>query len=577
MKKPQVHVTPDELRKLLTPYKPALISIAGLSVMLNILTLGGSIYLMMVYDSVLPSHSIPTLLGLYAMVLLVYVFQGVFDHLRQRILSDIGNGIDRELSPRLQRAMGEAALRRGVSSADGLVPMRDLDAVRNWLSSAGPVALIDLPWILFFIGILAFLHPYLALTALCGAALLIVLTFLTDGATRSATKDMAQLASWRNGIAEANLRHVEAFAALGMRERMRLRWDQVNLAYQGASNQLAQSIGLYGGVSRVSRLALQSTLLTVGAVLVIDGKASAGVIFASSIIAGRALAPVDAAIANWRGFGAARTGWRRLGDWLQQFPPPTHSHVALPLPRNELVVHQLAVAPPGTTKVTVSAADFRLEAGQALGIIGPNAAGKTSLARALVGVWQPLRGSIRLDGATLDQWDQDRLGTAIGYLPQMVELIDGTVAQNIARFDPEASSEAIVAAARAAAVHEMIVQMPDGYETLVGSDGLNLSAGQRQRIGLARALYGDPFLVVLDEPNSNLDADGEAALEQAIAAVRKRKGIALIIAHRPSALAQTSHVLFMREGRVEGFGERDEILRRLTRPANAVASTAMKA
>jgi ATP-binding cassette subfamily C protein len=532
---------------------------------------------MMVYDSVLPSRSIPTLIGLFAMVLVVYIFQGVFDHLRQRILSDIGNGIERELSPHLQRAMSKAALRRGVLSADGLVPMRDLDAVRNWLSSAGPVALIDLPWILFFIGVLAFLHPYLALTAFCGASLLILLTFLTDGATRSASKDMAQLASWRTGIAEANLRHVEAFTALGMSERMRLRWDQVNLVYQGASNRLAQSIGLYSGISKVSRLALQSTLLTVGAVLVIDGKASAGVIFASSIIAGRALAPVDAAIANWRGFGAARMGWRRLRErLLEQAPASASAKVALPLPRHELVVKQLVVTPPGTTKVTVSAADFRLEAGQALGIIGPNAAGKTSLARALIGVWQPMRGNIRLDGATLDQWDQDRLGTAIGYLPQMVELIDGTIAQNIARFDPDASSEVIVAAARAAAVHEMIVQMPEGYETVVGADGLNLSAGQRQRIGLARALYADPFLVVLDEPNSNLDAEGEAALEQAIADVRKRKGIALIIAHRPSALAQTTHVLFMREGRVEAFGERDEVLRRLTRPANEMVSTVKK-
>jgi len=528
---------------------------------------------MMVYDSVLPSRSIPTLVGLFAMVLLAYVFQGFFDHLRQRILSEVGNAIDEDLSPRIQRAMSEVALRRGISNADGLVPMRDLDAVRSWLSSPGPIALIDLPWILFFMAVLCILHPYLALTALTGATVLILLTVMTDRATRSPTKDMAQLASWRNGIAESNLRHVETFTALGMRERMRLRWEHVNHVYHGATNHLGQSIGFYGGISKVLRLALQSALLTVGAVLVIDGKASAGVIFASSIIAGRALAPVDAAIANWRGFGAARSGWSRLSKWLAQVPTPTIASVALPLPRHELVVKQLAIAPPGSQQVTVSAADFRLEAGQALGIIGPNAAGKTSLARALIGVWRPLRGSIRLDGATLDQWDADRLGAATGYLPQMVELIDGTIAQNIARFDPDALSDMIIDAARAAAIHEMIVKMPEGYETSVGTNGASLSAGQRQRIGLARALYGNPFLIVLDEPNSNLDADGEAALEKAIADVRQRGGIIVIIAHRPSALAQTGHVLFMREGRVEAFGERDDVLRRLT-PVNGAARTA---
>ncbi|HEX8058191.1 MAG TPA: ATP-binding cassette domain-containing protein, partial [Novosphingobium sp.] len=236
-----------------------------------------------------------------------------------------------------------------------------------------------------------------------------------------------------------------------------------------------------------------------------------------------------------------------------------------------------AIAPPGSQRITVSSADFRMEAGQALGIIGPSAAGKTSLARVLIGVWRPLRGSVRLDGAALDQWDSDRLGAAIGYLPQTVELIDGTVADNIARFHPDASSDAIIAAATAANVHDLIVQLPQGYDTPVGAFGADLSAGQRQRVGLARALYGDPFLVVLDEPNSNLDAEGETALEHAIAGVRKRGGIAVIIAHRPSALSQTSHVLFMREGKAEAFGERDDVLRRLTRPANAVVATAMEA
>lgn len=565
-----------ELSAALGRFRSAFLAVVLLSAVLNVLTLGGSIYMMMVYDSVLPSHSIPTLVGLFAMILVVYLFQGLFDQSRQRILGDLGCALDRDLSPRVQRAMSDVALRRA-GGGDGLTPMRDLDAVRSWLSSAGPTALIDLPWILFFLAALFLLHPLLALTALGGAVVLAVLTALTERSSREPVKDMAKLSSWRNGVAEANMRHVEMLSALGMRERMRERWERVNHLYQAANTRLAQTIGYYGGMSKTFRLALQSAILTVGAVLVIEGEASAGVIFASSIMSGRALAPVDTAIANWRSFSSARSGWSRLADMLAKVPAREGTSVSLPLPSHDLVVSQLAIAPPGTQRITVSSADFRMEAGQALGIIGPSAAGKTSLARAMIGVWRPLRGSVRLDGAAIDQWESDRLGAAIGYLPQMVELIDGTVAENIARFHPDAPSEAIIAAATAANVHELIVQLPQGYDTPVGAQGADLSAGQRQRVGLARALYGDPFLVVLDEPNSNLDAEGETALEHAIAGVRRRGGIAIIIAHRPSALAQASHVLFMRDGKAETFGERDDVLRRLTRPANAVVATAREA
>ena len=298
--------------------------------------------------------------------------------------------------------------------------------------------------------------------------------------------------------------------------------------------------------------------------LVIDGKASGGVIFASSILSGRALAPVDAAIANWRGFAQAKLGWRRLNEMLHRIPDAGAISTVLPRPQSELSVQQLAVAPPGTQKITVQNADFTLKAGEALGVVGPSAAGKTSLGRALIGVWRPVRGTVRLDGATLDQWHPDSLGSFIGYLPQTVELLEGTVAENIARFDPEPDSDAVIAASQVAGVHEMVVNLAQGYDTPVGADGSQLSAGQRQRIGLARALYKDPFLVLLDEPNSNLDAAGEVALERAVASIRERGGIAILIAHRPSALAQVSHVCFMREGRIEAFGPRDEVLEKIT-------------
>jgi ATP-binding cassette subfamily C protein len=553
-----------ELHAAVSRYRTAFITVAILSGVLNVLLLGGSIYMMLVYDSVLPSHSLPTLFGLLAMIVVIYAFQGLFDTMRQRILSDVASGLDRQLSQRVQSAISEASLRGGRMPGDGLTAMRDLDQVRGFLGGPGPSAMIDLPWIVFFLAILFLLHFWLGMTALIGAIVLLVLTVLTDRRTREPMGQVAQIAAMRNGMADNNLRHVEVLTALGMRSRMQERWSEVNNLYLGANDRMSRTIGVLGGTSKIFRLLLQSLILTVGAILVIDGKASGGVIFASSILAGRALAPVDSAIANWRGFAAARIGWRRLSDLLARIPGEQAIMTILPRPKSELAVQGLVVVPPGSQRVTVQNADFKLAAGDALGVVGASAAGKTSLGRALIGVWRPARGAVRLDGATLDQWHPDALGEFIGYLPQTVELLDGTVAENIARFDPEPDSSAVIAAAEVAGVHEMIVQLPQGYDTPVGSDGSQLSAGQRQRIGLARALYKDPFLILLDEPNSNLDAAGEAALERAVRAIRDRGGIAILIAHRPSALAQVNYVCFMRDGRIEAFGPRDEVLEKIT-------------
>lgn len=552
-----------ELGAAIAQYRSAFLTVAGISAILNILLLGGSIYMMMVYDSVLPSHSVPTLIGLFLLIIAVYVFQGFFDAARARILADIGAALDNRMARRVQGAMSEATMRGVRLPGDGLTAMRDLDQIRSFLGGAGPAALIDLPWIIFFLGILFLLHVWLGVTALAGALVLIFITILTDRATRAPTARLSQISAYRNAAAEINLRHVEVLSALGMRTRMQDRWERINRAYLAAHNGLTRSVGLLGGGSKMFRLLLQSGILTVGALLVIDGKASGGVIFASSILSGRALAPVDQAIANWQSFASAKLGWRRLTELLGQIPADSQVALILPAPVNELAVQQLYTGPPGTGRMTVQGVDFTLKAGEALGIVGPSAAGKTSLARAIIGVWRPLRGGVRLDGAMLDQWERDTLGQYIGYLPQAVELMDGTVAENIARFEPDPASETAIAAAKAAGVHEMIVQLPRGYDTPAGAGGSELSAGQRQRIGLARALYKDPFLVLLDEPNSNLDAAGEAALEQAIASIRRRNGIALIIAHRPSALAQVSHILVMREGRMDTFGLRDEVLSRI--------------
>ena len=551
------------LRDIARRYRRAFVGLAIISAALNVLLLGGSLYMLLVYDSVLPSHSTATLFGLLALVIVVYLFQGFFDNARTRILADVAASIDGEMARSVQHSIAEAQLRGARLPGDGLTAMRDLDQVRGFLSSPGPTALIDLPWIVFFLAVLFLLHVWLGFTALVGAIVLVGITLLTDRATKEPTQRTTQVAALRNAAAEANMRHVELFAALGMRGRMRERWAGLNESFLQAQNELSRTAGVLGGGSKIFRLFLQSAVLTVGALLVIDGKASGGIIFASSILAGRALAPVDQAIANWRGFAAARAGWARLTELTGRLPVPDEGAVLLPRPSRELVAEQLFVIPPGGDRATVQGVDFRLSAGDGLGIVGPSAAGKTSLGRALIGVWRPSRGAVRLDGATLDQWPPDELGRHLGYLPQTVELLSGTVAENIARFEESPDSAAVIHAATEAGVHDMIVGLPQGYETPIGPAGNQLSAGQRQRIALARALYGDPFLVLLDEPNSNLDGDGEQALNRAVAAVRRRGGIAIVIAHRPAALAQVNTVLVMQDGRATTIGPRQEVLEKI--------------
>jgi ATP-binding cassette subfamily C protein len=405
-------------------------------------------------------------------------------------------------------------------------------------------------------------HPYIGLAAVAGAIILASLTLVTEVSTREPTLSANRFAASRNSIAEMSRRNTEVLTALGMTERLSTIWSQANGSYQ-ASHRLASDIGVgLGSVSKTLRMMLQSGVLALGAYLVIYQQATAGIIIAGSILSARALAPVDLAIANWRGFVAARQAWQRLSGLLESLPTQL-APMALRPPVKSIGVENVAVVPPGSQKVIISDISLSLQAGNGLGIIGPSGSGKSCLARVLVGVWRPVRGRIRLDGAALDQWSQESLGKHIGYLPQDVELIAGTVAQNIARFSPTPDADAVIAAANAAGVHDLIVSLPEGYETEVGESGAALSAGQAQRIALARALYGDPFLVVLDEPNSNLDAEGDEALSRAILGVRARNGIVIVIAHRPSAIAGVDLVLMMNQGRAQAFGPKDEVLARV--------------
>ncbi len=546
--------TRSELAQALSACRNAFTGVALFSGAINVLYLTGSFFMLEVYDRVLPSRSVPTLVGIAVLALVLYGFQGVLDIVRSRVLLRIGRCLDEALSQRVYRIFMRLPL--VAPAARGLQPLQDLDQVRSFMSSVGPAALFDLPWMPLYLGICFLFHPLIGLAATAGGLLLIVVTLLTEVFTRTPAREAAVLAGSCNVLAEASRRNAEAVQAMGMTNRMAGLWGESNGRYLAAHQRAADVTASLGGLSKVLRMMLQSAVLGIGAWLVIHGQATAGIIIASSILTARALAPVELAVSQWRGFVAARQSWRRLSDLLAKLPEEP-ARMALPRPARSLALESVTVAPPGTPRIVVQDVVFGLQAGQGLGIIGPSASGKSSLARALVGVWPAARGRIRLDGAALDQWSAQSLGPHIGYLPQDMELFAGSVAENIARFEAQPASERVIAAAKAAGVHELILGLPEGYETQIGEGGSVLSAGQRQRIGLARALYGDPFLVVLDEPNSSLDKEGDEALTRAILGVRARGGIAIVIAHRPSALAGVDTILVMRDGRQQAFGPKE--------------------
>ncbi len=564
----KVTVSPQEPPRLdfasaLKSYRGAFIGIGSTSAVINVLALTGSFFMLQVYDRVIPSSSVPTLVGLGLLAGFLYAFQGILELVRSRLLVRIAIALDIRTSGAVYFAMMRLPLRTKLSG-DGLQSLRDLDHVRSFLSSSGPTALFDLPWMPIYVAICFLFHVWIGVAALLGAIALFALAILTELRTKTPTHVAGNHAAERSSLAEATSRNVEVLQAMGFGEQIAKRWSQVNLKYLEAHANASDVTGTFGAITRILRMMLQSAMLAIGAYLVIQQQASGGVMIASSIMTSRALAPIELAIGHWKSFVAARQSWSRLTRLLSLLPV-TQPPIKLPPPASSIALESLSVAPPGDRKPVVRDVVFSLSAGAGLGIIGPSASGKSSLARAITGVWAPVSGAVRLDGATLDQWHSADLGKHIGYLPQDVQLFQGTIAENIARFDPEASSYMIFDAAKHAGVHDMIVHLPDGYDTRVGEAGSALSAGQKQRVALARALYGDPFLVVLDEPNSNLDADGEAALTAAIKSVRNRKGIVIVIAHRPSALSSLDQVAVMAGGRVQAFGPKAEVLAKVTR------------
>lgn len=558
----------SELASAISSCRAALAGVGLMSGMVNLLMLTGALFMLQVYDRVLPSRSVPTLVGLTVLAGGLYLFQGILDGLRARVLVRVGGFVEESIGQRSYDLIIRLPLKPGIR--DGASVLRDLDNLRNYLTGLGPTAFFDLPWMPLYLAICLAFHPLIGMVATIGAIVLFSLTLATEIMTRVPAAAACRAAAQRSQIAEAARRNSEALRAMGFSGRIGRRWVAANADLLRAQRRSSDVAGGLGALSRVVRMLLQSGMLGLGAWLYIRGQASAGVIIASSIIMSRALAPVELAITHWKSFVAARQSWHRL-ERLLAAVPAAGVPMALPAPKQSLAVENLTVIPPGAQRPVANEISFILAAGDGLGIIGPSASGKSSLARAIVGVWPAARGSIRLDGGTLEQWAADALGPHVGYLPQDVELFAGTVAENIGRFEEEPDAKAVIAAASAADIHQMILRLPDGYSTEIGESGAVLSAGQRQRVALARALYRDPFLVVLDEPNSNLDADGETALTDAILAIRARGGIAVVVAHRPSALAGVDKVLMMRDGRVQAFGPKAEVLGRVLRHGAAEA------
>ena len=542
-----------------------------MSGVINLLMLTGAIFMMQIYDRVLASYSVPTLVVLSIIAVVAFAFQGWLDAVRARILMLIGERIEAEVGPKVHSAVLDLPLKSSRGVGETLLPFRDLEAIRSFMVGPGPVALFDLPWMPIYLVFIALLHPMLGLVTLLGALVLLVIAIATDLAARNPTRAALETQSVRNSMTDSAQRSAEVVRAMGMQRAMARRWEQAHAKSIAAQRVLGFRAGGLAAASKAFRLILQSGLLGYGAYLAIRREISPGAIVAASILGARALAPIDQAIGSWKALISARQGYKRVSDLLGK--ASARSEVfELPAPTAVLGVEGLIVAAPGSRQPIVKRANFTLKAGQGLGIIGTSASGKTSLIRALIGVWQPLAGKVMLDGSSLDQWDPEALGDSIGYLPQDVQLFDGTIAENIARFKLDADPGLVIEAATLAGFHNAVIGFPDGYNTLIGVGGIQLSAGQRQRVGLARALFGRPFLVVLDEPNSNLDAEGETAVSDAVRGVRERGGIAVVVAHRPSAIAAVDMLAVMRNGEVAAFGPRDEVLVKTVQNASNIIS-----
>lgn len=559
--------TANKVESVLRSLRGWLLGVAGISFVINLLALTGPIFMLQVYDRVLVSGSVPTLIAVGSLALVLYLFFGFLETLRARVLFRMGQQVDSKLSPEIFSLSNLIPIKAG-AAGHAVRPVHDLDSLTGFMSGQGPTAIFDMPWLPFFIGVVFLFHSSLGYVALGGAVSICLLVALNEYTSRRPSSEAARVRARRSAFVEESRRNAETIKAMGMSGALTEQWRQENESYLRGQRIAADWSSLFSTGIKTIRFVLQSAILATGAWLAIRQEISPGVMIASSIITSRALSPVEQAVAHWKGFVSARQGLQRLKG-AQNMWPEADRETMLDPPKACLQVESIYCSPSGSEEPVLRNVSLDLKAGDGIAILGPSGSGKSTLAKAVVGALPLMRGDIRLDGAAIDQWsDRERCGF-VGYLPQDLHLFDGTIAQNIARFDATATSREVIESATLADVHDLIVRLPKGYDTVLGSQGIRLSGGQQQRIALARALFRNPFLVVLDEPNSNLDAAGEAALANALLKMREKGSIVLLVAHRPRALAAVSQVLCLKDGRVAALGPKEDVMKATLKPVRS--------
>ncbi|MCY1404668.1 Type I secretion system ATP-binding protein PrsD [compost metagenome] len=561
----------------LADHKSTLLSVGCFTALINLLMLVPSIYMLQVYDRVLSSQNETTLWMLTLMVVGFFVLIGALEAIRSFIVIRVGNQLEQGFNLNVYRAAFERNLRQGDGQAGQA--LNDLTQVRQFVTGPALFAFFDAPWFPIYLAVIFLFNVWLGVLACAGALLLIALAVLNERLTHKPLVEASGFQQQSTHLASSQLHNAESIQAMGMLGALRQRWFALHSRFLTLQNQASDTSAVITAVSKSLRLCLQSLVLGLGALLVIEGQMTPGMMIAGSILMGRVLSPIDQLIAVWKQWSGAHMAYQRLDGLLREFPEPP-APMALPAPSGRLGFEQVSAGPPGKRVATLQQISFNLGAGEVLGVLGTSGSGKSTLAKVLVGVWPTLGGTVRLDGADLHRWDREALGPHIGYLPQNIELLRGSIAENIARF-ADLDGHKVVEAARQAGVHELILRLPQGYDTRLGEDGGDLSGGQKQRIALARALYGGPSLIVLDEPNSNLDTSGEAALATAIAQMKAQGRTVVLVTHRSAALAQADKLLVLSEGRMQAFGPAHDVMQALSRaqeqaqrqPANAALAT----
>ncbi|TFY86767.1 type I secretion system permease/ATPase [Pseudomonas nabeulensis] len=548
------------LFKALGEYKSILISVGCFTALINLLMLVPSIYMLQVYDRVLSSQNETTLVMLTLMVVGFFAFIGTLEVIRSFIVIRIGSQLERRFNLQVYKAAFERNLQRGQGHAGQ--SLGDLTHIRQFITGPALFAFFDAPWFPLYLLVIFLFNVWLGVLATAGAGLLIGLACLNEYLTKKPLGEAGGYSQQSSQMATSHLHNAETIQAMGMLGALRKRWFAVHSQFLGLQNKASDTGSVITALSKSLRLCLQSLVLGVGALLVIKGDMTAGMMIAGSILMGRVLSPIDQLIAVWKQWSAAKLAYQRLDNLLRECPPPIEP-MKLPAPKGQVSFEQVSAGPPGQRMATLQQVSFSLGAGEVLGVLGASGSGKSTLARVLVGVWPTLSGTVRLDGADIHRWDRDDLGPHIGYLPQDIELFSGSIADNIARFR-EADPGWVVQAAQQAGVHELILRLPQGYDTVLGDNGGGLSGGQKQRVALARALYGSPRLIVLDEPNSNLDTVGEAALASAIVQMKVQGSTVVLVTHRSAALAQADKLMVLNEGHLQAFGPSQDVLRALS-------------